>query len=241
MKMLGVLLAVLLVLAAPISRVGVNGTTSESTKGTEIATLATDTTEPAIETATEAATMLVTEAVTLTATEPTVPSSASTETEVESAELTVEYISESAYAETECDDSTETEITDSYATGYYSGYSDYDRELLARAIYAEAGCSWIPDYVQLSVGSVVLNRVQSGYYPDTIEGVLYDPGQYVPSTFYATEPDERAYRNADILLNGGSTLPANVLGQNGWGIGDEIYDTYYDEVLGTTIYFTYIY
>lgn len=161
-----------------------------------------------------------------------------TEFKAEPVEPTAGYSSELAYAE--ASDVANNKAVDSYVANSHTCYSDYDKELLARAIYAEAGCSWIPDEVQLSVGSVVLNRVQSGYYPDSIEGVLYDPGQYVPSTFYANDPDERAYKNAEFLLENGSTLPTNVLGQNGWGIGDGVYDTYYDEVLDTTIYFTYI-
>ena len=31
------------------------------------------------------------------------------------------------------------------------------------------------------VGSVVLNRVESEYYPDTIREVIYQPGQYAPT------------------------------------------------------------
>ena len=238
MKTLGILFAVLLVLIAPVSRAGIGSATSEPETGTEVAVIATEPTRSVTGAATEVATILATEAAT---TEPTAPSSTLEEAETESAEPTALDASESAYAETGYLECANAGMVNNYTTGYSTGYSDYDRELLARAIYAEAGCSWIPDDVQLSVGSVVLNRVQSGYYPDTIEGVLYDPGQYVPSSLYAAEPDERAYRNADALLSGGSVLPANVLGQNGWGIGDGIYDTYYDETLGSTIYFTYIY
>ena len=50
-----------------------------------------------------------------------------------------------------------------------------------RLIYAEGGCTWIPDWVQRMVGSVVLNRVESEYYPDTIREVIYQPGQYAPT------------------------------------------------------------
>ena len=49
-------------------------------------------------------------------------------------------------------------------------------DLLARLIYQEAGCDWIPDYVILWVGSVALNRVESDKYPDTLYEVIYDPG-----------------------------------------------------------------
>ena len=122
-----------------------------------------------------------------------------------------------------------------------NGYEDTDLDLLARLIYAEAGCDWIPDWVQLYVGSVVLNRVSSNIYPDTIEEVIYDPGQYVPASFECATPDERTISNARQLLENGSILPSAVLGQNGYAAGDGIYDQYYDQYLDTTIYFTYVY
>ena len=126
------------------------------------------------------------------------------------------------------------------STGY-SNYSDYDLDLLSRVICVEAGCEWIPDWVQLYVGSVVLNRVNSSMYPDTIEGVLYDPGQYNPYALYNYTPDERTIANARQLLANGSVLPADILGQNGECTGDGMYDSYYDDVLGSTVYFTYVY
>lgn len=122
-----------------------------------------------------------------------------------------------------------------------NGYEDTDLDLLARLIYAEAGCDWIPDWVQLYVGSVVLNRVSSNIYPDTIEEVIYDPGQYVPASFECATPDERTISNARQLLEGGSVLPPDVLGQNGDATGDGIYCQYYDPYIGSTIYFTYVY
>lgn len=58
-------------------------------------------------------------------------------------------------------------------------YTDEDLDLLARIINAEAGCDWIPDWVQRMVGSVVLNRVNSEHFPNSIREVIYQPGQYL--------------------------------------------------------------
>ena len=77
-------------------------------------------------------------------------------------------------------------------------YTQEELDLLARVIYAEVGCTWIPDWVQQMVGSVVLNRVASPYYPDTIYDVIYQPGQYAPTwdgSIYKT-PDARTIENA---------------------------------------------
>ena len=121
-------------------------------------------------------------------------------------------------------------------------YTQEDLDLLSRIIYAEAGCTWIPDWVQRMVGSVVLNRVASPYYPDTIREVIYQPGQYAPTwdgSIYKT-PDARTIANAKYLLENGSVCPANVIGQNSIITGSGVYTSYYDSILGTTTYFCYM-
>ncbi len=51
-------------------------------------------------------------------------------------------------------------------------------ELLASIIYCEAGGE--PYVGKVAVGSVVMNRVNHGAYPDTIRDVIYDSGQFSP-------------------------------------------------------------
>ncbi|MCI2049435.1 MAG: cell wall hydrolase [Lachnospiraceae bacterium] len=57
-------------------------------------------------------------------------------------------------------------------------FADGDRELLAELIYSEAGNQ--PYEGQLAVGSVVINRVLSGAFPDTVVGVIYQANQFAP-------------------------------------------------------------
>lgn len=120
-------------------------------------------------------------------------------------------------------------------------YTEEDLDLLARIINAEAGCDWIPDWVQRMVGSVVLNRVNSQYFPNTIREVIYQPGQYGPvyNGMINYTPSQRVIENARYVLENGSTCPANVTGQNGVISGGGVYTSYYDRILGTTIYFCY--
>lgn len=122
-------------------------------------------------------------------------------------------------------------------------YSEADLDLLSRLVYAEAGCTWIPDWVQQAVASVVINRVNSPVYPGSIREVIYQPGQYGPAWSGSIErpADARTIENCRKVLENGSTLPAAVMGQNGTATGNGVYTTYYDSVLGTTIYFTYVY
>ena len=121
-------------------------------------------------------------------------------------------------------------------------YTEEDLDLLARVIYAEVGCTWIPDWVQRMVGSVVLNRVNSSYYPDTIREVIYQPGQYAPTwdgSIHKT-PDARTIENARYLLENGSICPENVVGQNSIITGSGVYTSYRDPILHTTVYFCYL-
>lgn len=123
-----------------------------------------------------------------------------------------------------------------------AAYTQADLDLLSRLIYAEAGCTWIPDWVQRMVGSVVLNRVESQYYPDTIREVIYQPGQYAPTWDGSLQktPDARTIENARYLLEHGSICPEDVVGQNSIITGSGVYTSYYDQVLDTTIYFCYL-
>lgn len=62
--------------------------------------------------------------------------------------------------------------------GSSGGYSSTDVNLLARIISAEArGESYTG---QVAVGAVVLNRVRHPSFPDTIAGVIYQPGRLPP-------------------------------------------------------------
>lgn len=60
-----------------------------------------------------------------------------------------------------------------------------DEMLLAALIQCEAGGESFEG--QLAVGAVVMNRVRSGGYPNTIAGVIYAPGQFSPALCGAVE------------------------------------------------------
>ena len=57
-------------------------------------------------------------------------------------------------------------------------YVDGDRKLLANIIYCEAGNQSFEG--QLAVGAVIMNRVESEVFPDTIVGVIYQNNQFSP-------------------------------------------------------------
>ena len=57
-------------------------------------------------------------------------------------------------------------------------FAEGDRYLLANLIYCEAGGE--PYSGQVAVGSVVMNRVLSSVFPDTVVGVIYQNKQFSP-------------------------------------------------------------
>ena len=59
-------------------------------------------------------------------------------------------------------------------------FAEGDRYLLANLIYCEAGSE--PYEGKLAVGAVVINRVLSSVYPDTVVGVIYQNKQFSPAS-----------------------------------------------------------
>ena len=71
--------------------------------------------------------------------------------------------------------------------------ADPDRDLLAALIHAEARGE--PYQGKVAVGAVVLNRVDDPRWPDTVEAVVLQPGQFATPT-EATPEAERAAQEA---------------------------------------------
>lgn len=104
-----------------------------------------------------------------------------------------------------------------------TAYTDEERELLACAIYCEAGGDACTDETRRMVGEVILNRVADPRFPDTIAGVLTQKSQYgrfhwtgvVWPSRAAHEPEavERAYRCAEAVLTEPRLLPEDVVFQ----------------------------
>ena len=67
-------------------------------------------------------------------------------------------------------------IMESKAEAASNSNSTSDVQLLARAINGEARGE--PYEGQVAVGAVILNRVKSSKFPNTIAGVIYEPGAF---------------------------------------------------------------
>ena len=87
-------------------------------------------------------------------------------------------------------------------SGGGNGYSSSDVYLLAKVIAAEArGESYAG---QVAVGAVVLNRVDSSSFPDTVSGVIYQSGAFsaVTDSNWSVSPDATSKKAAQDAING---------------------------------------
>lgn len=80
--------------------------------------------------------------------------------------------------------------------------SSANLELLARCVYAEARGE--PYTGQVAVAAVVLNRVRSSKFPNTVSGVIYQPLAFtsVADGQINLKPSASAYKAAKDALNG---------------------------------------
>ena len=113
-------------------------------------------------------------------------------------------------------------------------YTAEDLETLALLIYQEAGGDACSDDTRRKVGTVVLNRVDSDNYPDTIQEVALQRKQYGRLHWTglvwperASQPQEahavaRAYDCAEQLLTGDRALPSDVIYQAEFVQGREV-------------------
>ena len=86
-------------------------------------------------------------------------------------------------------------------------FEEGDRYLLANLIYCEAGGE--PYAGQVAVGSVVMNRMMSAVFPNTVAGVIYQKNQFSPVgsgrlalALAVNKATDSCYRAADEAMSG---------------------------------------
>lgn len=113
-------------------------------------------------------------------------------------------------------------------------FAEGDRTLLANLIYCEAGGE--PYEGQVAVGAVVINRVLSSVFPDTVSGVIYSPKQFSPAgsgrlalALAQNKATDSCYRAADEAMSGYTNVGSCVYfrtpieGLSGISIGGHIF------------------
>jgi N-acetylmuramoyl-L-alanine amidase len=83
-----------------------------------------------------------------------------------------------------------------------NGFSQNDIQLMANAVYGEARGE--PYEGQVAVAAVILNRIESPSFPNTVSGVIFEPGAFtaVADGQIWLEPDETAKKAVIDAING---------------------------------------
>lgn len=95
-------------------------------------------------------------------------------------------------------------------------------DIVARVVMGEAGgCPWEH---QVAVAAVVVNRVNSPYFADTVRDVVASPGQY--TTLYLSgfeQTSRQCYEAAKTALDGTDDVPDDVIWQAEFPQGTDIW------------------
>ena len=106
-----------------------------------------------------------------------------------------------------------------------------DRDLMAAIIYCEAGAE--PYQGKVAVGAVIMNRVRSSRFPNTISGVIYQKGQFGPAitgklgrVLASGKATAECYKAADAALAGENPIGNRLFfgnGNTGYKIGSHYF------------------
>lgn len=132
--------------------------------------------------------------------------------------LTGSMYQQAAYQTTAYQPAADVSAVNSYqSTGYYDPQA---LDLLSRVIDAEAGSMSMEGKV--SVGNVVMNRVASSEFPNTVYGVLYQRNQFtvVNTARFQRTPSADSVAAAKMAMDGVNYVPGavfyNVTGLRSW-------------------------
>lgn len=93
-------------------------------------------------------------------------------------------------------------VQSNMTTSNYSGFSTNDLDLMASAVYGEARGE--PYIGQVAVAAVILNRIKSNQFPNTVSGVIFEPRAFtaVADGQIWLAPDEEAKKAVTDAVNG---------------------------------------
>lgn len=105
-----------------------------------------------------------------------------------------------------------------------AGQEISDRELYLLAKMIECEARYEPYEGKVAVGAVILNRVNSSKFPNTIEEVIFQKGQFQPISdggWEKKEPSKQSYNAAEEALRG-----IKPTGENGEDVGNALFFLY---------------
>lgn len=122
-----------------------------------------------------------------------------------------------------------------------SKFSEEEIDLLVKLVNGEAGSSWLSDEHQILVAIVVLNRVESEYFPNSVKEVIYQKGQYscVGGRQWRTEPEDRVRENVLKAISQfeNGDYPLGMVFQAEFTQGSKVYKKILNTHTGSYTYF----
>ena len=128
-------------------------------------------------------------------------------------------------------------------SGAMEGYTQSDLTLMAAIIQAEADNQSYEG--KLAVGSVVMNRVKSSKFPNTVSGVIYQKNQFAPvndghlALILERGPNETCYRAARQVLEGYRNVEYLFFWTVDLANERDIWDITYGVVIGDHYFYNY--
>lgn len=102
-----------------------------------------------------------------------------------------------------------------------------DLNIIAKTIYNEANPEWCEWEHSVAVGVVILNRVRSEYFPNTVKSVVAAPGQYLESYTHGFDNVPRkCYEVAKAVLDGDHDVPSDCYWQAEFVQGREVWKVF---------------
>lgn len=102
--------------------------------------------------------------------------------------------------------------------------TEEEETLLAKLVYLEAAGESAKG--QQAIAEVVLNRMVSDRFPDTLKGVLYAEGQFPPvARLHLAEPTQTHYDAIKNALSGPNVLPEDVFYYADFAVTDAVWGT----------------
>ena len=100
-------------------------------------------------------------------------------------------------------------------------------DIIAKVIAHEADPQWCEWEHSVAVGVVVLNRVASPYFPNTVREVVAAPGQYLPEYTYGFDATPRlCYEVAKAAIDGDHNVPADAYWQAQFPQGRDVWKVF---------------